>query len=202
MNSREIVVYLNEAETQCRMAIGAVIALNNAMQADSTNEDGTQDWEKLKFIQGEIFRSVHSLLTHASNISRIFWPPSGRGQKAEMRGQRGKILREKVGLPDEDHPLHKRTLRDHLEHFDERIDHWRETSIRKNYAQDLVGPKGMIQGLEETDMMRWYDPERKCFMFRGENFDIQELVSAIDALRPVLTQAVETVESEARDANS
>lgn len=202
MNSREITVYLNEAETQCQMAIGAVMALNNAMQAESTNEDGTQDWEKFKFIQGEIFRSVHSLLTHASNISRIFWPPTGRGQKAETRGNRGKILREKVGLPDEDHPLHKRTLRDHLEHFDERIDHWRETSIRKNYAQDLVGPKGMIQGLEETDMMRWYDPERKCFVFRGENFDIQELVSAIDALRPVLTQAAEAVEMEARGASS
>ena len=202
MNSREITVYLNEAETQCRMAIGAVIALNNAMQAESTNEDGTQDWEKFKSIQGEIFRSVHSLLTHASNISRIFWPLTGRGQKAETRGNRGKILREKVGLPDENHPLHKRTLRDHLEHFDERIDHWRETSIRKNYAQDLVGPKGMIQGLEETDMMRWYDPERKCFVFRGENFDIQELVSAIDELRPVLTQAAETVEMEARGTSS
>ncbi|WP_394131440.1 hypothetical protein [Marinobacter nauticus] len=198
MNSREIVVYLNEAETQCRMAIVAVIALNNAMQADSKSENGTQDWDRFRFIQGEIFRSLHSLLTHASNISRIFWPPVGRGQKAEIRGRRGVVLRQKVGLPDEDHPLHKRTLRDHLEHFDERIDHWRETSIRKNYAQDLVGPKGMIAGFEETDMMRWYDPERKCFMFRGEEFDIQELVTAIEALRPMLSQVIEREELEAR----
>lgn len=202
MNGREIAVYLREAETQCRLAIGAVIALNNAMQADSKNEDGTQDWEKFEYIQGEIFRSIHSILTHASNISRIFWPSEGGGERAAKRKERGRVLRQRVGLPDENHPLHKRTLRDHLEHFDERIDHWRETSVRKNYAQDLVGPKGMIAGFEDTDMMRWYDPERKSFLFRGEEFDIQELVSAIDVLRPVLRQAGQAAEAEARNGGS
>lgn len=180
---------------------GAVIALNNALGA-SQKQGSEIDWQQFEYLQGEVFRSLHSLLTHSSNISRLFWPPGGKGPDAEKRLERGRVLRSKVGLPDEDHPLHKRTLRDHLEHFDERIDHWRATSVRKNYAQDLVGPKGMIQGLDESDMMRWYDPARKTFLFRGDEFNIQELVSAVDALHPLLKPAAEAAEQGARNARS
>jgi hypothetical protein len=35
-------------------------------------------------------------------------------------------------------------------------------------------------------------------MFRGEEFDIQELVTAIEALRPMLSQVIEREELEAR----
>jgi hypothetical protein len=202
MNGREISVYLREADTQCRLVIGAVVALNNAMEAASRESGGPTDWQRFEFVQGEIFRSLHSLLTHASNVSRLFWPPAGKGAVAQKREERGRLLRQRVGLPDDSHPLKTRTLRDHLEHFDERIDHWRETSVRKNYAQDLVGPKGMIVGLEETDMMRWYDPSQKRFMFRGESFDIQGLVAALDQLRPLLKPAAEAAEAEDRDGRS
>jgi hypothetical protein len=202
MNGRDIAVYLREADTQCRLVLGAVVALNNAMTASSAKPDPGHNWDHFAYIQGEIFRSLHSLLTHASNVSRLFWPPAGQSPGAKQREARGRLLRERVGLPDEAHPLHKRTLRDHLEHFDERIDHWRETSVRKNYVQDVVGPKGMIQGLDETDMMRWYDPGRKTFLFRGEEFNVQELVSAVDALHPLLRPAAEAAEEEARNARS
>jgi hypothetical protein len=202
MDSRDIAVYLKEAETQCRLAIGAVIALNNALNANSDAPGGGTDWERFKYIQGEIFRSLHSLLTHASNISRLFWPPTSSKKEGQAREQRGSFLRSRVGLAEDGHVLKKRTLRDHLEHFDERIDHWRETSVRKNYAQDIVAPKGAIYGLEETDIMRWYDPSRKMFMFRGEEFDIQELISAIDALRPLISAAVQKAEQELRDGRS
>ncbi|WP_156962578.1 hypothetical protein [Salinisphaera hydrothermalis] len=172
------------------------------MNASSKNEDGTQNWERFRYIHGEVFRSIHSLLTHASNISRLFWPPIGRGKNGAKKEERGRILRERVGLPNENHPLKKRTLRDHLEHFDERIDSWRETSARKNYAQDLIGPQNMIQGLDPADMMRWYDPDRKRFMFRGEEFDMQELVSAINELLPTLNKAAEAAETELRGRKS
>ena len=198
MNSREISVYLREADTQCRLVIGAVAALNNAMQVSSQERNGPTDWQRFEFIQGEVFRSLHSLLTHASNVSRLFWPPTGKGEVAQKREERGRLLRQRVGLPDDNHPLKNRTLRDHLEHFDERIDDWRETSVRKNYVQDIVGPKGMIVGLEEEDMMRWYDPSQKRFIFRGEDFNIQDLVAAIDQLQPLLKPAVEAANDEDR----
>ena len=202
MDGRDVGIYLMEAETQCRLVHGAVLALNQALQANAQKPEGEINWEQMAYVQREVFRSLHSLLTHASNVSRLFWPPGGDNPAAMKRKERGRMLRSKVGLPDDGHPLHKRTLRDHLEHFDERIDLWRETSVRKNYVQDAIAPKGSIQGLEETDMMRWYDPAAKTFRFRGEEYNIQELVASVDALLPLLKPAAEAAEREARDARS
>jgi len=188
-----MVLYLREADTQCRLAIGAVVGLNNALNATPDNPDGSTNWDRFRVIQGEIFRSVHSLLTHVSCLSRLLWPPASQGASGKAQ-QRGAALREKLGLADDGHTLKKRTLRDHLEHFDERIDDWCESSVRKNYAQDIVAPRGGISGLEDTDIMRWYDPERTVFTFRGDEFNIQELVASVEELRPLLAAALESIE--------
>lgn len=183
MDGHERSIYLGEVAIQCRYALGAVAQLNNAL--NSLNQcEAPLDWQQRGFVQGEVFRSIHSLLTHASNISRIFWPPKNSGKTSLIRIERGRDLRTYIGLLD-DHPLKKRTLRDHLEHFDERLDHWRETSKRRNFAQDNIGRWGSIAGIEESNVMRWYDPNARRFIFRGESFDIQELVSAIDMLLPI-----------------
>lgn len=182
MENRDVQIYLEEAATQCRLCTGAALALNNAMDAIRADSRGIPNYERLMFLHGEVFRSIHSLLTHASNISRIFWPPEGRGNTGIRRRERGGILRDAVGLPDDDHVLKTRILRDHLEHFDERLDNWRETSERRNLVQDTIAPQGAIAGIDETDMMRWYDPDQKAFIFRGERFDIQSLFSATERL--------------------
>lgn len=185
MDGHEKSIYLGEVASQCRYALGAVAQLNEALKAIHQCQEKSLDWQQRGFVLGEVFRSIHSLLTHASNISRIFWPPNGSGKASRIRVERGWELRTYIGLPDDQHPLKKRTLRDHLEHFDERLDHWRETSKRRNFAQDNIGPWGSIAGIEESDVMRWFDPNARRFIFRGESFDIQELVSAIDVLLPI-----------------
>jgi len=102
-----------------------------------------------------------------------------------MRVERANELRAAVQLPDNGHPLKSRRIRDHLEHFDERLDHWVQTSAHRNFAQDNIGPWGSIAGIAETDVMRWYDPPTQGFIFRGESLDVQELVTAIDQLLPL-----------------
>jgi hypothetical protein len=74
-------------------------------------------------------------------------------------------------------------LRDHLEHFDERLDHWERTSKRRNFVQDMIGPKNAIAGLEESDMMRWFDNSTLHFRFRGEEFDLQLLARSIEEVQ-------------------
>ena len=185
MDGHEKSIYLGEVATQCRYVLGAVVQLNNALNALQTRPEEVLDCQQRDFVLGEVFRSIHSLLTHTSNISRIFWPTEGKDNASRIRVERGRELRAYIGLPDDQHPLKKRTLRDHLEHFDERLDHWRKTSQRRNFAQDNIGPWGAIAGIEESDVMRWFDPDARRFIFRGESFNIQELVSAIDALLPI-----------------
>jgi hypothetical protein len=67
--------------------------------------------------------SLHGAVVAAANISKMLWPSeTGRGGAQKM--VRGERLRALLGLSAEDHLLAKRSLRDHLEHFDERLDLW------------------------------------------------------------------------------
>ena len=73
-------VYVTEVKSQGYFAYNAIDSLNQALRA--VHEfDG--DWVRRNFFHAEVFRQPHSFLTHASNISRLFWPPQPRKRKDE-----------------------------------------------------------------------------------------------------------------------
>lgn len=186
-------------------------------------EPEAMDWNRRNIVQAEVFRSIHSFLTHASNISRILWPASPRRERRKrgvskwlaaiatlfgrtsgpspdfaFRMERATLLRTALGLPDDEHPLKSRRIRDHLEHFDERLDDWVRNSPRRNMVQDSIGQWGKaIVGIDEKDCMRWYDQTARQFRFRGESVDIQRLATAVDQLLPIATNAAESLWEEA-----
>jgi AAA+ ATPase superfamily predicted ATPase len=192
-------VYVSEVAKQCQFAVGAVGQLNHALK--SLQESRTEP-ERRNFFHSEVFRSIHSFLTHTSNISRLLWPAmpkrgNGESDEAyEMRLSskpailRARALRASLRLPDE-HVLKSRRLRDLLEHFDEKLDEWRSTSVHRNIVNDFIGPKNGIVGIAETDMMRWFDPSSNSFTFRGETFDLQALATATSQLLPLAKKTEE-----------
>lgn len=66
-------------------------------------------------------------LSHASAVSRFLWPPRS---KRKLHAARAEKLRRGLGV-ETDSPLNDRSLRDTLEHFDERLD--------KYFLGDLAG---------------------------------------------------------------
>lgn len=184
-------IYLLEVRTQCQFAVNAVLTLNNLLSKweEATHNDNMDIKTTLHY---EIFRTIHSLMTHASNISKLFWPATPRRHSiesdADFRSRcalvpklvRAAELRNLLGLPEDGHAIKSRKLRDHLEHFDERLDHWQMNSVRKNYFHDSIGSREHLIGVDEGDIMRWYDPSKKSMLFRGESFDIQEIVNGIN----------------------
>lgn len=193
-------VYVGEIKTQCQFAINAVGALNHALHQLLTDSPGAI--AQRQFLHAEVFRQTHSFLTHVSNVSRLFWPPVPGQRRAESdaeyqarigtldKVQRALCLRGLYKLDDEN-CLSQRTLRDHLEHYDERLDHWRQTSVHRNIVSDTIGPPNAVVGAAQTDMMRWFDPSTNSFRFRGEVFNLQEVATAIDHLLPLSTQLEE-----------
>lgn len=193
-------VYVGEIKTQCRFAINAVEALNHALQRLGSCRPDVQT--ERQFFHAEVFRQTHSFLTHASNVSRLFWPPVPKQRDSETEAayqsrigrldkiQRASCLRNLYKLED-DNCLRNRTLRDHLEHYDERLDHWRQTSENRNIVSDTIGSLNSIVGLAATDLMRWFDPSSNSFRFRGEEYNLQELATAIDRLLPLSVQLEE-----------
>jgi hypothetical protein len=75
----------------------------------------------------EIARCLHDALTHSAAVSRFFWPIIPRSNKkkkdAELAEYRGAKLRNMYNV-DQTSPLFNRDLRNELEHFDEKLDHW------------------------------------------------------------------------------
>jgi len=180
-------IYLREARAQCHFALNAVRALNNVLpRLDEAHKAGNA--ELAETLHREVFRSIHSLLTHASNVSKLFWPTALRRKSGESdsdlagrydkspRHRRATELRRTLKLPSQGHALESRELRNHLEHFDERLDDWSVSSTRRNFIQDSIGDRRSVVGIDDCDVMRWYDPGTHLMIFRGRSFDLQALV--------------------------
>jgi hypothetical protein len=74
-----------------------------------------------------------------------------------------------------------RALRDHLEHFEERLDQWSHESKRHGRVDRNIGPSSFVGGgvVDGGDQLRGYDPGRQVYTFGGEEFSIRELLQGV-----------------------
>jgi hypothetical protein len=192
--SRATLIYVGEIERQCQYALSAFAQLLDVL-AWIQQPQGSRTERPPEFdFYNEVFRSIHSFLTHASNVSRILWPALPRRKKRESdeayivrirrfdRISRSIDLRAQLDLADE-HLLKDRTLRDHLEHFDERLDQWRKVNETKRFADIIVGPPDMISGQDRSEILRWLNPATMNFYFRGDVFDLQAIAMGIRQIK-------------------
>ena len=125
------------------------------------------------------------------------WGHESRKEKAAKK--RGAHLRQVLKV-DDAHVLRTRTLRDHFEHFDERLDEWAETSPNRNIVDNMIGPRAAIGGdaIKDQDIIRMFDPATKLLVFRGERFDIQGLVNGLTDVQSKVTERLAQLEANRR----
>lgn len=159
-------VFLEELSHRCELCFAAVSDLNAAVASK-----GGRD----------LFRPATEFICQAAMISKILWPPGNRDRKVRDRAiRRGEALRAALEI-EGDHPIKDRTLRDHFEHYDERLDAWAEESRNKNIVRKMVGPRSAVGGdaIGDGDIIEHYDPATKKLAFRGEHFDMQVLADTV-----------------------
>jgi hypothetical protein len=164
MDDQLLRLYLDEAKDECERAFASVEALNAALRS-----------------RVDPFDAAEMLVHHAAAISRIFWPGRSISKEAQARADaRGDALCKALGLA-ESHRVRSRHLRDHFEHFDERLDTWAEESKYRNIVRKLVGPRAAVAGeaIADGDIIRHFDPSTNVYAFRGKRFDIQALVDGL-----------------------
>lgn len=201
MTTFQLYIYLCEVEMQCEFSLAAAESVNeyfNGHRDLAPAEPERAAEADAERVQAQLFRSLHSFLTHAAMVSRLLWPSGPRKHREEDRAShdrrnaqavnRGKQVRLALGLPDKQ-PRGQRTLRDHLEHFDERLDDWVLTGSRHNFIDRCVGPPNPMVGPERRDVMRWFDPTDGSFHFRGERFDITALAARVNEIRGLAAHA-------------
>ncbi|UOQ99918.1 hypothetical protein MUN81_10545 [Hymenobacter sp. 5317J-9] len=135
-----------------------------------------------------IFAKLHAFISHAANVSKIFWPIVSPMRKNESLADyeqrlpriiRGRELREIYTIPD-DSVLRLRNMRDNIEHYDERLDEflnwWSENGANQTIADVMLLEPAYIQqhGLPSF-RMRQYDCVNKIFYFQGQQLELQPI---------------------------
>jgi len=133
--------------------------------------------------------NVQEALTHTGELSRIFWPSRDNG----ISSDRGEKLRQAFGLGD-DSPLKNRSLRDTLEHFDERLDiYLKQFPVGQIIPSSIVG---MISAIPKPiRAFRLLDPHNSTFVVLDE---VYEFGSLRDSTKNILQKAREKLENRAR----
>ena len=133
--------------------------------------------------QTYIFYCVQGLVNAAANLSKVLWGPGG------IRALERLEVRQSIDVTD-DSPLRQVGMRNHFEHFDERLEQWLSTSKRHNAADVIVGPASAIRDLDDIDRFRIFDDVTWELFFWGERFDLRGIVSEVQLVAPALRAIV------------
>lgn len=126
---------------------------------------------KLPHSSSELFQQLESFLNSTAKVSLLLWPSGGD------KG-RGEHLRKCLGVAD-DNRLATRSARNHLQHFDERLDKWAATTKNGNYIDQNTGSLRAYRRDDGEPVLRHYDPAVSVFTFHSEDFNIAELASEV-----------------------
>ena len=139
---------------------------------------------------GEVFSAIHHFLIHVSNIVKILQPSYEKYEKNEkekadqLKKRAERIFDNYPELPKIDKKdIH---IRNHLEHFDERIDAWIKNSKNHNFADKNIGdigPTQAIQGLDPKDSFRWFTPKGKIIYFADDKYNLEDLFNYVQAVK-------------------
>ena len=163
--------FQHQIKTQCEFALRASQCIDEGVKNRNTNE---------------AFYGIQNLLNAAANIRKSLW-----GSDAQTAVDR-QPLRDSLKTDDQSIFATRAVVRNHNEHFDERIDKWGQQSKNKNFLDLNIGPwKGLV-GVEEMDIFRWYDPATGEASFWGDKFNLRELVAEITKLYPLVAQELST----------
>ncbi len=165
-------IFQRQVADQCRFMLAAVPLVNER-----------------KF-QDQLWIGCQMFVVGAGNVSKALWGDGrNRGKLAASR----QPLRESLAV-DDTSPLYDLALRNHFEHYDERIDRWWDGSTCHNYLDRMVVAPSAIVGLDSIDMFRIFDPsgpDGPTIVFWGETYKLQPIASECERILAIAAREAE-----------
>ncbi|MBE9397623.1 hypothetical protein IOQ59_10160 [Pontibacterium sp. N1Y112] len=155
-------LYVQEAEAQAEYALMAYESYKRALEGKDVKS---------------VFYHLHHFVVHVTNIDKILFPNKNRF--------RSEILKETQSKTSIDISSIRR-LRNHLEHFDERMDNY-----VKNYKGQAYFDNNLITGAKDFpkhNCLRALDGD--TYIFYGEEFNLDEIYDHLRPLQIILQDAV------------
>ena len=150
-------------------AVRSVGELNDALKVWSSRSEK----EITSFSLDRILNPVQNIIQQGAALSRYFWP----SDKSDRRAKRARLLKEKI-IVSEQSALKSRTLRNIIEHFDEKLDDYLAEGIAGQIIPEFVGD---LSGDREVPIhvFRGFDPATTTFEILGNKFEVEPIVAEI-----------------------
>lgn len=162
-------MFQHQIQIQCEFALESARGVDSALSVRPLNLMA-------------VFYGIQNLLNASANIRKSLW-----GSTKEVSAER-KSLRDSLQAGEHSVLFARTTVRNHNEHFDERIDRWWLESADKSSIDMIICPRNAVRGFKETDCFRWYDPITGDVMFWGDAFNLPRLVDEIKRLHPIAAE--------------
>jgi hypothetical protein len=161
-------IFLMYVLTESRRAIDAfdeVIRLTGIVRKESFGEVREN---------GNILSALRMALHFSANVSKVFFP------MGNARTASAKALRDLCGM-DDNHPLRDRTLRNHVEHIDERLENWAGTERRPYLMFEIAQYPEMKAAATPTEdaVFLIYDVATNEVRVPGETHSLHDLKAAV-----------------------
>lgn len=189
-------IFVKEVKLQCRFGLEAYNAMVQILERINDVSRTPFD-ERIKTPLDpdgnnvEIFFYSYSFLVHAAIVSKILWPGTKVFPKEKLtvgpdhveflestRAQRGPALRLALKIR-EGLAIADKSLRDDLEHYDERIEAWYLASPRRNIVDMNLMPRSAVQGIDQMDFRRNLDPSTMSFFIEGSDYEFQKMANEL-----------------------
>lgn len=131
-----------------------------------------------------LFNEQQNILAQASAVSRYFWP-SRRSSEA-----RGSALRECLSIAGGD-PLYDRSLRNALEHYDERLDAFLSENGSQNYVTEFYGNRSDLPA--DSCFLKAFFVDQDVFYVLGEEYSFSPIILSIGELNTKITEYLKRV---------
>ena len=168
-------LFMGELHRQCIFALMAYEGLTKSLEL--TKQADTDKLDRFWY-------SIQAFMVAVANVSKILWPyaPFGSELPAETSTRRER-LRNLLSL-EESSPLKPRKFRNHFEHYDFEIEEWAAKSKDRMVVDSNIGPLDLSPGITPGPVayMRNFDPVKYTLIFTDEEFQIREVVKAINDL--------------------
>jgi hypothetical protein len=206
-------IFLGEIRDQCELALFSFSELKRVLAEDeellttllnmpmpNSTEEMKQQRKKeapmkmeLKKYKLRIWIFLESFLTFSANVSKFFWPAyyEDKHELSKEYSERGKHLRSLLGISNKS-PLNNRELRNHFEHYDERLHEWakkiKRVILSHNIGRIGYDPNADPHGPE--DMLN-FDDQNFLVSLWGKRHAILPLVEEITKLFEVLNKKLD-----------
>jgi len=159
-------IFLSEIEWQSAVALESMSRLRESLP----NPPATANQQLAFFF-------VQAFLVAAGNVSKLLWNEHW-----------GEELRRMLNVKD-DSPIADRTLRNHFEHFDERIERWAAKSTNHIFIDRSIfsGARGFT-GVQRMDGLRNLNSSTLTISFWGEEYDLAKVENALKEVNALAKQ--------------